>query len=50
MKYVFQVINLSLLFTSVGVFGFDDVDFDRSNGFDLMAKYSAIRSQMQMQN
>ncbi len=41
MKYAFQVINLCLLFTGISAFGFGDVDFDRSNGLDLMAKYLA---------
>ncbi len=30
-----------MLFTSIAAWGFGDVDFDRSNGFDLMHKYSA---------
>ncbi len=41
MKYIYRIINLCLLFISISCLGFSDVDFDRSNGFDLMNKYSA---------
>ena len=40
MKYIYQIINLCWLFASASAFSFEDVDFDRSNGFDLMHKYS----------
>ncbi len=40
MRFNFKILCLSL-FINVSAFGFDDVNFSHSNGFDLMREYSA---------